>query len=979
LSEISELMRGKSIHHQFIILGLALFGPALRADPSPISFNRDIQPILSKHCYECHGPDRKSRKGGFRLDNQESAKGNADSGKPPIVSGNPEESELLQRITTTETADLMPPKDSNKFLSTIEIQTLQRWIMDGAKWEEHWAYEPPHRPSLPTNRDKSWPRNAIDHFVLAKIEEQKSHPSIEVNLETLARRVKLDLTGLPPSPEEVLTFISDTREGAYERFVDRLMHTTAYAEKRAQDWLDLARYADTRGFADDKQRQVWPWRDWVIQAINRNIPFDQFTIEQLAGDMLPNARFEQCLATGFHRNAPQAKGQTYPVEEYRLKGVVDRVNTTSRVWLGLTMNCAECHDHKFDPITQSEYFSLFAIFNNIEHTGTGYSQGGPSMIYETTRFAEKQLKRLAEKEKLQTKLLALHKTFPTPQPPINHPALLGSWDNPRVIVDASKFNVTNDLTITATILTSQPIANIASKYDWRAKQRSYVFGIGGEGEKNGIPGHLFAWISSQNDPFKGAEIHGSFRINDGKEHIIGVEFNAGESLRLFVDGIEDKTAKLIGKIPESIAPSKRPLAIGSGFAGKPEASAYLFDGVLKDVQLYNAAIANQISIQGKDYLKFNQINKAIAKLDLKITEESNKRVRVPVMREQKQKRDTFIHIRGNFLNRGTKVSSGVPAMFGITQANQPMNRLEFARWLVDGKNPLVARVVVNQFWQSYFGQGIVSTPDDFGAQGALPTHPKLLDWLATEFVESGWDMKHIHRLIVTSATYRQSAKISPSMLQFDPNNFLLTRMPRLRLSAEQIRDQALAVSNLLVHKIGGLPVFPRQPQDYWQQRALPGTWTNGIGEDQFRRTIYTYWRRMALHPTLEILNAPSRSVCVPIRELSNVPTQALALLNDPAFHNASTSLARRIVHEINNNDEVRLDRAFLLVLSRLPQPEERKRFLFYLGQQREYLIKDPNAVMALSTTSHTQDKVDVAVWSLACSVLLNLDETITRP
>ena len=690
-----------------------------------VDFNRDVRPILSDKCFSCHGPDVKQRKGELRLDTKEGAYGKTESGAVAIVPGDLKKSEAWARIHTTDRDEVMPPPKSNKVLTTAQRDLLGRWIAEGARYEPHWAFVPPQKPALPEIRNpQSAIRNPIDRFIFARLEKEGLSPSPEGERTTLIRRVTLDLTGLPPTVADVDAFLADASPQAYENVVDRLMATRDYAERRAQDWLDLARYADTRGFADDKQRDIWPFREWVIAAIQRNQPFDQFTIEQLAGDMLPDATTEQRIASAFHRNAPQAKGNTYPVEEYRLKGVVDRVNTTGTVWLGLTVGCAECHDHKFDPISQADYYRLFALFNNIEHSGVAFAQGGPHLKLE----------------------------------------------------------------------------------------------------------------------------------------------------------LPDK-----------------------------------------------------------------------------------KTVSVPVMKERTQPRETFIHVRGNFLTVGEKVSPGLPA-FLLGETAQPDNRLEFARLLVNGRNPLVARVVVNRFWQGYFGYGLVRTPADFGLQGESPTHPELLDWLAREFVASGWDMKAIHRLIVTSATYRQSARIPPQLATRDPQNRLLACMARVRLPAEQIRDQALALGGLLKSGGSGRSVFPPQPDNYWEDRDLPGKWTASSGDDLHRKSLYIYWRRMALHPTMELLDAPSRAVCTARRNTANLPTQALVTLNDPIFLEAASAFAKRILSEAPEDNAARLELAFRLGLCRKPDNEERVRFLTFIEEQTKRYADDISAA-----------------WTSVATVLMNLDESLNRP
>ncbi|MBT7216693.1 MAG: DUF1553 domain-containing protein [Verrucomicrobia bacterium] len=926
------------------VVGLLLSAPGALAK---LEFNRDVRPILSDKCFACHGFDAKTREAGLRLDTEEGAYSLKD-GVQAIKPGALQESEVWHRITHDDEDELMPPPESNKSLTEGEKEVLKRWIEEGAKYQPHWAFVPPKKRAPPV---VSGARNPIDQFIGARLEEEELSFSPEADRRTLIRRVTLDLTGLPPTPQQLDQFLNDAAPGAYERLVDRLMATRDYAERRAQDWLDLARYADTRGFADDKMRQIWPYRDWVVRALHRNIPFDQFTIEQLAGDMLPNATDEQRIATGFHRNAPQARGNTYPVEEYRLKGVTDRVNTTGKVWLGLTMECAECHDHKFDPISQRDYFSLFAIFNNTEHRGKGHGQGGPTMTYRPP-VADPDPDLLAERARLKAELISARKKLP-PAKALGGEGLLGKWDAPHLESDAGKFCITGDLTITAKIRTKQAVANLVSKYDWPGKQRSYVFGIGGEGDEEGRPGHLFFWASARTDPYQGVAVHGSRAVNDDHDHDVALVFKAGESVRLFVDGIEDVEARVLGAPPRSIAVSNRPLAIGAGYKNSSKPNAHRFGVSLSEVRLYDRAL--ELIPESEETRK---LRSALHKIDDKQSAGSKEIPAVPVMKERTSPRQTFIHQRGSFLSPGDKVSPAAPKVLVPEGERQPGDRLEFARWLVDGKNPLVARVVVNRFWQSYFGQGLVSTSDDFGSQGAPATHPELLDWLATEFVDSGWDMKYLNRLIVTSAVYRQGAKMSSQLRERDPKNRLLSRMPRVRLPAEQIRDQALAIGSLLKPFAVGPSVFPPQPDSYWEDRDLPGKWVASKGDNRYRKSLYTYWRRMALHPTMELLDAPARAVCVSRRNSANLPTQALVTLNAPVFVESAEGLAKRLLGEALDS-KGRLDLAFRLCLGRIPSADEREKFLSFLE-------------------SHSAPS-DLAKWQSLSTVLLNLDETITRP
>ena len=719
---ISSIVRQIGASTGIWLLGLAV-APATTA--LAVDYDREIRPILTDHCFVCHGPDSASRKADLRLDRRTDA-----IAAGAIVPGRPGESLLIERIFSARPDAIMPPPTVHPPLLDQQKRLLRLWVEQGAEYEPHWAFVGPRKAALPAVIDQSWSRNPIDRFVLAALEAHALSPAPEADRATLIRRISLDLTGLPPAPEVVCAVSTDPSPDAYERLVDRLLETHQYAERRSQDWLDLARYADTRGYTDDKPDTYWPYRDWVVAAIARNQPFDQFTIEQLAGDLLPEATVEQRLATGFHRNAPQAKGETYPAEEYRLKGVVDRVNTTGAVWLGLTVGCAECHDHKFDPLSQIDYYRLFALFNSIEHSGVGHAQGGPSM-------------------------------------------------------------------------------------EWEAPDHSLLA--------------------------------------------------------------------------------------------------------------------------------------------------------VPVMKELAEPRATFVHVRGNFLDRGQQVTPGTPAFLAGHDAPQddagPRDRLEFARWLVSGHNPLVARVVVNRLWQSCFGHGIVRTPADFGLRGDAPTHPELLDWLACEYVESGWNTRAIHRLIVTSATYRQSTGRSAESLARDPLHRLLAGMPRVRLPAEQIRDQALAVSELLTPFIGGPGVFPPQPAGYWEERDLPGTWISSSGPDLYRRSLSIYWRRTALHPSLELLDAPSRTTCTIRRSTANLPLPALVTLNDPLFVEAAEALAARILREAPADDAARVAHAFMLCLGRVPTAQEQSRFLDFLT--------------AAQTDNDRRDRQ--SIWASVATVMLNLDETLVRP
>lgn len=830
---------------------------------------------------------------------------------------------------------------------------LAAMVLSGAdKSRDHWAFQPVKNPVLPVVKNQAWVRNPIDQFILARLESKGINPSAIAPEHTLVRRLSLDLTGLPPEPKTVKAFKGDKAPNAYRRLVKRLVASPHYGERMAQNWLDLARFADTSGYAADRTRNVWPYRDWVIRAFNENKPYDQFSIEQLAGDLLPKATAEQRVASGFHRHAMQAKGNNPRKEEFRVKGIVDRLQTTGRTWLGLTLECAECHDHKHDPISQKEYYQLFAIFNNVPHLGTGYNVHGPRMTY--TPYSESQShlkKRLAL---LQSKLgpIGLQK----------QDGLAGEWQNETHVKDAEKFSLSGSLSITADIQTKAKIGNIVSKYDWQSGQRSYVFGVGGEGDAKAAPGKLFAWFSSDAATFRGVVAYGSQVVNDGKPHHVAIVFDAGKAVRFFVDGIEDVSVRVEGEVPKTIAKSLRGLAIGAGYDRSAVPNVHRFQGKLNNVRLYDRVIENPTGLNElkPEAIEYRRLSGELSKLATRALE-------IPVMAEQKKPRATHIHIRGDFNNKGEVVRPGLPKIFPplneIPKGRQ-MNRLDFARWLFDRKNPLTARVEVNRIWQHHFGVGLVRTAADFGRYGETPSHPKLLDWLALHFMENGWDRKAIHQLIVESATYRQASVHRADLKLADPENQLLARFPRIRLPAEQIRDSALVVSGLLNKRIGGPSVFPLQPPGLYEERGqnTPGnsnfTWKDSTGPDRYRRSLYSYWKRMMLHPVLSAFDAPTRQVCIAKRPITNTPQQALVALNEPMFAEAAGALVKRLEEEGYDGDSKKITAVFQMCFARDPDGRERQQCLAFLKHQR--------------------DQKQANEWSALASVLMNLDEWLTR-
>ncbi len=753
---------------------------------SPIQFNRDIRPILSNRCFKCHGPDLK--KAGLNLRTQETATGELKSGHAAIVPGKSAASELIARVSQGDAGQRMPPKGEP--LTKVEIDRLKAWIDQGAKYEKHWAYVKPVRPALPQVKDLKWPRNPIDAFVLARLEQEGLTPTPEADRAVLLRRVSFDLTGLPPTPAEVEAFLNDTSPDAYEKAVDRLLASPHYGEHQARFWLDYARYADTNGYEKDNRRTIWPYRDWVINAFNRDLPFDQFTIEQLAGDLLPKATLEQKIATGFHRNTMVNTEGGIDDEEFRVAAVVDRVNTTMEVWLGTTLGCAQCHNHKFDPFTTKEYYALLAFFNSTADRGRS---NAPEIGAGSPFFA-------AEAERLRARVARLE----------------------------------------------------------RAESAM--------GLVCGIP---------------------------------GLQVNQHQA---------------------------------------------------RDAQHALAALKPGTTL---------------------------------VMQELARPRTTRVMIRGNHRTTGEEVKPGVPAALHPLPPGQPLNRLGLAHWLVDPDNPLVGRVMMNRVWARIFGKGLVETSEDFGTQGDLPTHPELLDFLATEWAERKWSLKAMLKLIVTSATYRQASRVTAELQHRDPYNRLFARGPRLRLDAEMVRDNALAISGLLNRRLGGPSVFPYQPDGIWFNPYSGDRWHMSTGGDQYRRGLYTFWRRTAPYAAFIAFDAPSREVACDRRPRTNTPLQALATLNDKVFVEASAALARRIVQECTTSDRDRLVYGFRLCVARKPTERELELLSSLLTANREQYRKDAIAAKAMSKTAGgdvpvTVDLADFAAWTVVANVLLNLDETITK-
>ncbi|PAW64786.1 MAG: chromosome segregation protein [Opitutia bacterium Tous-C1TDCM] len=834
----------------YLAVGFAGLAPASAAEA--IDFNRDIRPILSDACYHCHGPDAATREAKLRLDEREGLFRTKDD-VTVVVPGKPEASELIQRIISPHADEVMPPPEATRQLKPAEKELLKRWIAGGAPWGRHWAFLPPVRPAVPAVADRAVARrvrNPIDAFIFARLAQEKLAPAPEADAAALLRRVALDLTGLPPTPAETAAFVADRAPDAYERAVDRLLASPRYGERWAWDWLDLARYADTNGFQGDPERTMWPWRDWVVNALNANMPFDQFTIEQLAGDLLPGATRDQKIASGFHRNNMfNGEGGRIP-EETRVENVFDRVETTATVWLGATFSCARCHDHKYDPITQKDYFAMYDIFNQMSETGR---LGGGGQVL--------------------------------PILDVSTPEELAAVKTATARVDT--------------------VAKAVEAYERKKFPRPEGKPMSESPDALKLPGNLPAVLAKV------------------------------EPKRRGVDALLEAVPYFRDTAPD------------------PEYAA-LLQASLDAVRARNNA------------------NSRITK--------------VMIMDELPELRETFILNKGNYeAKTDVKVVGAIPAVFQTAAAGAPpaarVNRLGLARWLVSPENPLAARTAVNRAWQAFFGTGFVKTAEDFGVQGEPPSHPELLDWLATEYTARGWDTKALHRLIVTSATYRQASRTNPALQERDPENRLLARGPRHRLPSWMIRDQALAAAGLLVEPPGGPAVKPYQPAGIWEEATFgKKTYQQDHGEALYRRSLYVFWRRI-VGPTT-FFDAGARQVCTVKIARTNTPLHALVTLNDPAYVEAARVLAQRVL-AAGGDDRAKLGAAFQFATTRGPRANEAAILHSRLGKLRAQFAADPAAAKALAAAGEAPrpaelDSVEHAAWTALCSLILNLDETLSK-
>lgn len=1174
-----------------VVLWACWAGPGAGAE-DPVQFNRDVLPILSANCFPCHGPDANTRKRDIRFDTKEGLFAKTKDGLDILVPGNPAGSELFKRVTHSNPAERMPPAEMKAQPSDKDIATLKAWIEEGAPWQGHWAFIPPQKPAIPQVSNPSWCRNEIDYFILEHLDRAGLVPSPEADRETLIRRVSLDLTGLPPTPGEIDNFLADKSESAYEKVVDRLLASPHYGERMTFPWLDAARYADTNGYQRDTIRIMWPWRDWVIKAFNDNMPFDEFAIEQLAGDLLPNATLSQRIATGFNRNHRiNGEGGIIP-EEYAVEYVADRVSTTSTAFMGLTMGCARCHDHKFDPFSQKEFYELYAFFNQVPEEGKGREQGNDVPIVEVPTPEQ-----TAKKEALTASLNALEAQLAGPDERLdqlqkdwerqlgqkfaqldwqlidtasvssqngteiarqNDSSFLASGPNPDQEVYTVSFDAPRAIgALKLDVLTDQSlpesgpgrapngnvvlsgfeverarvdaldkaepvrVTNALADYTQRngdysvrnaidpdpntgwatgstekRENRTAIFVLDaatpiGPGDRVTIrlrhespnakhaigrfriaqspsrdiakwtkqtlgpwqylgplklDGPTNKFLDTALPPDKGYDKNQGYGENNALRWVEKPEWKDGEvvrfeskdngvhylhrtiqvnvstsltlslgsndAIKVWLDGQE----RLANNIGRTTAPDQEKLTVFleegthdllikiANYGGE---SGYYFrlvddegEGLLAMMDLLSRPVDQRSPENQKRLTELFRERDAIWRA--KKLEASGVRselaalaksiVTTMVMEDMATPRDTYRLVRGVYdkPDKSEKLYPGTPAALGKMDESLPKNRLGFARWLVDPKHPLTARVRVNHYWQMYFGRGIVKTSEDFGTQGVAPTHPELLDWLAVHFIESGWDVKAMQKLIVTSATYRQRSATTREQLEKDPANLLLSHMPRVRLPAEIIRDQALAASGLLNPQIGGPSVKPYQPEDLWSALTFQNMdeydtnfYVQDKGDKLYRRGLYTYWKRTILPPHMQIFNAAGREMCSMRQENTNTPMQALAIMNDPTFVEAARFLGQRMLLEGGGRSDDRIRYGFRLLLAHEPNTRKEQVLLNALNDYQSHYIRHPDEAKNLLEVGDSKSDTripapELAAYTMLASVMLNMDEAITR-
>ena len=1030
----------------FIILLLSITHQGSQLNAEEINFSKQILPLLSNNCFECHGPDKAERKAGLRLDTHEGAKMELKSGFSALVPGESSESEMYMRIISDDPEEVMPPPEFGKNLTDDQKELIKKWIESGGEWGKHWSFEKPVKEVLPPISNHDWkPKNSIDSFIHSKLKAEGMQPEEEASKETLIRRLTLDLTGLPPKIKEIDQFLSDDSDDAYEKLVDRLLQSPRYGENMARIWLDAARYADTHGLHLDNERSIWPYRNWVINSFNKNQRFDHFTIEQIAGDLMPEPSIQQKVATGFNRcNVTTGEGGSIDAEYY-VRYAVERVETTSTVWLGLTAGCASCHDHKFDPLSQKEFYQLFSYFYSLtEKAMDGNKLLPPPSMKAPSELQVSEIGFLKEKIKsTQAEIPKLTKTVSYTDPNAGQELVnFGSSSDKVWIEDAlpagakpqgdegdKSWNFVKksdeNPVLSGETSTTRTATGLSQHYFEGANPPLIVT------EGDSLFAHVY--IDPKNPP---ETIQLQFRTNDWN-HRAFWGANKGHS----IDGKTDHTNFPMGELPEKgkwvrLEVSAKTVELSPGskvegwaftqFGGKVHwdkagiTSRMLSEQQLSSLNLWeqfqrkhpqsdtpkNVLDAIKIDSEKRNedqkniilthyYKNVNTETKAIYASTLKKESEAKNRLHsleksIPstlIMEDRKEPRQAYVLERGEYTQQREKVNPGVPEWIAPQIDGAPPNRLGLAKWLVSPEQPLTSRVTVNRFWQQLFGTGLVETSEDFGLQGSQPSHPKLLDWLAVNFVESGWNVKKMIKLIAMSSTYRQSSRVDPDKLEKDPKNLLLSRGPRHRLDAESIRDQALAISGLLVKDIGGKSVKPYQPAGLWKPVGFGGSNTSTFKQDSgsalYRRSMYTFWKRTAHPPSMAIFDAPNRETCSVRRARTNTPLQALVLMNDVQFFEAARKFAEKVIREGGKELNDKLNYAFRSTLSRKPTTTETDSILNLYREHLEEFSKNQDTVKDLlgtgeSTVDSKLDQSQLASWTMITHLILNLSETVTK-
>ncbi|MEE2614362.1 MAG: DUF1553 domain-containing protein [Verrucomicrobiota bacterium] len=1102
-----------------------------------IDYNRDIRPVLSRNCFSCHGPDDGTRKAGLRLDVREGVVAER-KGAPVVVPGKRNESELYARLLVADKDEIMPPPDSGHELTSEEIELIGKWIDDGVAYDRHWAFVPPVRPKIPDVKDRDWVKNAIDYFILSELEATGHHPNKMADRYTIIRRLSLDLTGLPPSPAEVETFLNDKRSNAYESLVDDLLSRPAYGERWARVWLDLARFADSSGYGSDPLRVIWKYRDWVIDAFNQNIPYDQFTVDQLAGDLLTKPSRDQLLATAFHRNTKTNTEGGTDDEEFRTEAVRDRVDTTMQVWMGLTMGCAKCHTHKYDPITQKEYYQFYSFFNQSQDADRG--DDSPRLPYPSKEQTEK-LDTISKEIKSLESMLNVHtpelangqqkwevkslRDLAKPEPKQSvwetvGPFKADSFDAAfsysfepeslaiglnvapqgearqsstaydgfaRLAIDGNTSGVYADNSVTHTqnpddkspwweVVLVKP-TNVSQVVLWNraeASERLSAFRILGldskrevlfredffpENKGNPKSGEGFSIpfkaerevsivrvellpVKGRNEPILSlAEVQVFSRTDDSREtdfewrtkpqwnddqvhnlnlgvnesiylrrkltaQIEGsqkISFGSGDGVKVWLNGRE----VLAKKIKRDAQPDQELVTVSLDkgeneilikIVNNDNKSGFYFDLKGADfpediLPILLVAQSERTSLQRKKieshYRTFaKELDPLRKQIELKKKDEKKFRdsiVTTPYMQElpKGKRRKTYLLVKGNFLSKGEQVQAGFPGAFHKPKKDTPLNRLGVAKWLLQKDNPLTARVAVNRFWAQFFGRGLLDSEEDFGTQGNLPDHPELLDWLAVEFQEKGWDMKDLIKTIVMSATYSQSAKVHGELAESDFRNVRLGRGPRFRLEAEMVRDQALALSGLKSEKMYGPSVYPPQPPNLWQA-AFNGqrNWATSSGEDRYRRGFYTFLRRTVPYPSMATFDAPSREICAVRRIRTNTPLQSFVTMNDEAYVEFAQAMAYRIYNEGGATAQDRIKYALKLALTKPPEANRLSALTELYESELAYYGKETGAAKNLygkiAPLPIGADISEMAAFTVLANVLLNLDAILMK-